>query len=111
MQRVHHLHHGLIINGFIRTEEDGGVFLAAGKPILMDFETKYNPVEQYQAGIILNSLSGEAAAQTLQRMAKWPEEEYARNCQNARRAAGDFDFKKLTDKLLNIIESLPERKS
>ena len=86
-------------------------YFAAGKPILMDFETKYNPVEQYQAGIILNSLSGEAAAQTLQRMAKWPEEEYARNCQNARRAAGDFDFKKLTDKLLNIIESLPERKS
>ncbi len=31
MQRVHYLHHGFIIDGFIRAEEDGGVFLAAGQ--------------------------------------------------------------------------------
>lgn len=86
-------------------------YFAAGKPILMDFETKYNPVEQYQAGIILNSLSGEITAQALQQMAKWPEEEYARYCQNARRAAEDFDFKRLTDKLMAVIENIPERKA
>ena len=86
-------------------------YFAAGKPILMDFETNYNPVEQYQAGIILNSLSGETTAQALQRMAKWPEEEYARYCQNARRAAENFDFKRLTDKLMAVIDNIPERKA
>ena len=39
-----------------------------------------------------------------------PEQERQVYSTNARRAAEDFDFKKLTDKLLNIIESLPERK-
>ena len=30
MQRIHYLHQRLVIDGFIRTEEDGGVFLAFG---------------------------------------------------------------------------------
>ena len=30
MQRIHYLHQRLVIDGFIRSEEDGGVFLAFG---------------------------------------------------------------------------------
>ena len=32
-----------------------------------------------------------------------------RNCQSARRAAEDYDFKRLTDKLIAVIENIPER--
>ena len=84
-------------------------YFAAGKPILMDFATNYNPVEQYQAGIVLDAVSGETTAQTLQQMAAWPEAEYVRYCQSARRAAEDYDFKRLTDKLIAVIENIPER--
>lgn len=84
-------------------------YFAAGKPILMDFATNYNPVEQYQAGIVLDAVSGETTAQTLQQMAAWPEAEYVRYCQRARRAAEDYDFKRLTDKLIAVIENIPER--
>ena len=48
-------------------------------------------------------------AQTLQQMAAWPEAEYVRYCQSARRAAEDYDFKRLTDKLIAVIENIPER--
>lgn len=84
-------------------------YFAAGKPILMDFATNYNPVEQYQAGIVLDAVSGETTAQTLQQMAAWPEAEYVRYCQSARCAAEDYDFKRLTDKLIAVIENIPER--
>ena len=30
MQRIHYLHQRLVIDGFVRSEEDGGVFLAFG---------------------------------------------------------------------------------
>lgn len=29
MQGIHHFHHRLVIDGFIRAEEDGGIFLPA----------------------------------------------------------------------------------
>ena len=33
MQRIHNFHHGFIIDGFIRTEENRGVFLPIGQRI------------------------------------------------------------------------------
>lgn len=33
MQGIHHFHHRLVIDGFIRAEEDGGIFFAGGQAI------------------------------------------------------------------------------
>ena len=77
-------------------------YFAAGKPIIMDITAKYNPVEEYSAGICLNSAS--EIANAVIRIAKMGEDEKQTLLENVRKAAQAFDFKHLTEDLAKIIE-------
>ena len=79
-------------------------YLAAGRPILVDFPSNYNPAEIYRAGITLSEGSAEAFARALEQIAAMPKEKYLRYCGNALAAAHAYDFKKLTEYLLQVIE-------
>ena len=75
---------------------------AAGRPILMDLPAKYNPVEQFQAGICLSSVSEIPAA--IRQIQVLSPQAYESLCGNARKAAARFDFRVLTQELMEILE-------
>ncbi len=80
-------------------------YLAAGKPILSDFSCPYNPSVQNGAGIGIDEPSAENVAHGIETLAGLPQEELARMGANARRAAETaFDFRILTQKLMDVVE-------
>ncbi len=79
-------------------------YFAAGKPILCDFPSKYNPVIMLKAGISVDSGDEKdiaAAVENMKRTNDYPE--YALN---ARKGAEQYDFKYLTNRLVEIIEQI-----
>ncbi len=79
-------------------------YLAAGRPIIQTYTTEYSIIERYQCGICASEQSPEEVAKTI--LQTCSDEEKAKQMgQNARKAAYEFDFKKLTDELIEIIES------
>ena len=81
-------------------------YLAAGKPILTDFPSPYNPSVQRGAGVCIDAPTVENVARGIEAMTSLPREEHTRMCANARRAAEDYDFKHLAAKLAAIAEKL-----
>lgn len=84
-------------------------YFAAGKPILCDFPCPYNPAVTHGAGIEVSGAQPQQIAETINDLVAASEPERQSCCANARRAAGDYDFKRLTDKLMAVIESIPEK--
>lgn len=80
-------------------------YLAAGKPVFSDFPCPYNPAVQHGAGTALERPTPQAIAQAVQQFCALPSAEYAAYQQNAVRAAEEYDFKNLTQKLVTVIES------
>ena len=79
-------------------------YFAAGKPILVQARERYNPVKTYHAGICLHSLTATDLAAQIDAFAQMDEAGYQGYCVGASAAAKEFDFKKLTDTLMNVIE-------
>lgn len=78
-------------------------YMAAGKPILTDFFCRYNPVTECGAGIEVKNPVNENIAKAIEEIAQMNQETYANYCLNARKGAEQYDFPKLTKKLLNIM--------
>ena len=78
-------------------------YFAAGKPILVQARERYNPVKTYHAGICLQSLTATDLAAQIDAFAQMDEAGYQGYCVGASAAAKEFDFKKLTDTLMNVI--------
>lgn len=84
-------------------------YFAAGRPIIATMHITRHPVEAYDAGIVSIDDSPEAIADAIERIAALPPESYARYCENARRAAQDFDYSILTDQLEAVIRGVLPR--
>ena len=84
-------------------------YFAAGKIVLSDFPTEYNPAVQCGAGITVNVVSPANIAAAVDKLASLPEEERHRFEENSRAAAHKYDFKKLTSELLEVIQSIPKK--
>ncbi len=78
-------------------------YMAAGKPILTVFPCKYNPAVQVGAGEDIEAPSAANIAAAIERFAAMDREKYLGYCQNARKGAEQYDFKRLTEKLLEIM--------
>lgn len=78
-------------------------YFASGKPTLSNIECGYDILEQYKCGITVQGGSAEALAEGILKFYNMPKEEYNAYCQNALKAAQDFYFKLLTDKLERLI--------
>ena len=59
---------------------------------------------KYNCGISLNDGTAKELAQTILRVYEMPRWQYVEMSANARLAAADFDYKKLTEKLLAVID-------
>ena len=84
-------------------------YFAAGRIVLSDFPTEYNPAVQCGAGITVNDVSPANIAAAVDKLASLPEEERRRFEENSRAAAHKYDFKNLTSELLEVIQSIPEK--
>lgn len=75
-------------------------YLAAGKPIMVDFNSPYNPAAAYHSCIIAENEIVEAVNSFLE----IPSTDYQTLCDNARYAGETYDFRVLTEKLVAVIE-------
>lgn len=80
-------------------------YLAAGRPILCDFAAKYNPVVQANAGISVESGNTNEIAKSIEAISNLGEEEKNKLAERARKAAFQYDFRVLTNRLISIIKN------
>lgn len=77
-------------------------YFASGKPTISG-EYGYDLIKKYNCGIVLNNVEKEHFADNIVQISKKSPEEYERYCQNALKAARDYDFKVLTRKLEQLL--------
>ena len=80
-------------------------YLAAEKPVLSDFPCPYNPAVLWNAGTQVEDPTPEHVAAAIEAYAAMPQQQYAEYADNARKAAQEYDFAHLTEKLFKIIEN------
>ena len=86
-------------------------YLAAGKPVLSDFPCPYNPAVQHGAGIGVDTPTPEMVAAAIEQLVQLPEDARQTMCANARKAAENtYDFAVLTKELIQVVESIPEKR-
>lgn len=81
-------------------------YMASGKPVISTVHMSYSIINKYQCGVELDEDTPEALCEQIMRFHDMEEDERARIGQNARTGAQDFDFDVLTQKLINVIESV-----
>ena len=79
-------------------------YLAAGKPILIDFPCYMNPVVSNDAGICIDEQTPATIAEAFRYFAHMDNETYNKFSANAKKTAEEYDFRVLTKKLISIIE-------
>ena len=82
-------------------------YFAAGQPILCDFPCRYNPVVTYGAGTEVRDPQPQEVAAVIDQLSELSDEQRQSMGANARRAAEDYDFKRLTDKLTALAGDVP----
>ena len=81
-------------------------YFASGKPVLSNVAIAYSLIDRYACGISENLPTGEKYAEAVLKLYNLPKDAYDRMCVNARKAACDYDFKALTEKLIHVIEGI-----
>ena len=77
-------------------------YFAAGKPLLISNCKKYNPALTYNVGLM--PTDDEKLSDVVLRFYKMNKEEYDTYCDNAIKASKAYDFKNLTNRLINMFE-------
>lgn len=80
-------------------------YFASGKPVLANSRPGYSIIDKYNCGISMEQYSPELMAEKMVKFAEMSDEEYKGYCVRSRRAAQEFDFNKLTERLIKIINS------
>lgn len=81
-------------------------YMASGKPIISTVKMGYSIIDKYKCGIELENSTPEELAQAITNIKKMPENQYKLLGINAKIGANDFDFKRLTRKLIEVIDAL-----
>jgi glycosyltransferase involved in cell wall biosynthesis len=81
-------------------------YAASGKPILSNCKMGYDLILRYKCGIVEENESPEQYARNILYFYEQKESnKYEDMCKNARKLAEDYEFEKLTDKLIEVIKS------
>lgn len=78
-------------------------YLASGKPVISTVKTGYSIIQKYKCGIELENQTPQGLADAILQIKSMPEAEYKMLCGNASFGAQDFDYSKLTRRLLKTI--------
>lgn len=81
-------------------------YMASGKPIISTVKMGYSIIEKYKCGVELENSTPEELVQAIIDIKNMSEQEYMLLGTNAKKGANDFDFKVLTRKLIDVIDSL-----
>lgn len=81
-------------------------YFAAGKPVLCDFASSYNPAVIMKVGIEVADASSESTARAIDDFASMDSQTYRQYCQNALAASSVYNFENLTQKLLDVIAQI-----
>jgi glycosyltransferase involved in cell wall biosynthesis len=81
-------------------------YMASGKPIISTVKMGYSIIDRYKCGIELENATGEDLANAVLKIKNMPKEEYRELGQNAKKGASDFDFRILTNKLIQVINKV-----
>lgn len=79
-------------------------YLAGGRPIYATIRTPHSIIEPAGCGFATEGFSPRELAEGLERLAALPAAERDQMGKNARKAAREYDFKNLTQKLIEVIE-------
>lgn len=85
-------------------------YLAAGKPVVSNLKCKYDIVVENDCGLAVKSGSPKALADGILHFYKMDKDEYDGYCKRAYETSKNFDFGVLTDRLINICETVLENK-
>ena len=80
-------------------------YYAAGKPVFYTVRPGYSIVEKFNCGKLTDGFTPADIARGIEQMAAMSETEKAEMAKNARKVAEIYDFKNLTKKLIEIIET------
>lgn len=81
-------------------------YMASGKPIISTVTMGYSIINKYKCGIELEDSTPNELAKAILKIKSTPKDKYNFMGKNARNGAEDFDFKKLTEKLVHVINSV-----
>lgn len=79
-------------------------YFAAGKPICCNIKLNYSEITRRNLGIDRELDTPEQYAAAIRELAEQPQADYDAMCQRVRKAAEDFDYKKLAAMELAVIE-------
>ena len=80
--------------------------MASGKPIISTVHMGYSIIKKYNCGVELPEDTPEALAKEIIKFHDMDKETLAKIGHNARTGVEDFDFKVLTEKLIDVINSV-----
>jgi len=83
-------------------------YMASGKPILSNIKANYDNILKYDCGVVVADDGITPIYEGILKIKELPQSEYKKYCNNAKTAAKDFDFGKLTSKLHEIIDEIIE---
>lgn len=81
-------------------------YMASGKPVISTVKMGYCILEKYKCGLSLEKSTSTEMAKTILQIYNMPKEQYEAMGGNARNGVADFDFKALTEKLIDVIDSV-----
>lgn len=81
-------------------------YMASGKPIISTVKIGYSPIEKYGSGLSLDKDTSDELAKNILKVYHMPNEEYKQIGDNAKAGAKNYDYKLLTKKFINVMESL-----
>nr|WP_312579446.1 glycosyltransferase family 4 protein [Sedimentibacter sp.] len=81
-------------------------YMASGKPIISTVKMGYSIINKYKCGLELENSTPQELANTILEIKSMPLEEYKILGTNAKKGAEDFDFKVLTEKLIDVINKI-----
>jgi len=79
-------------------------YLASGRPVLCNIEHRYDYIAGNVCGISHSFNTGREYAEAIAAFAKMGEAKYRRYCENSRQTAERYDYRNLTEKLIQIVE-------
>lgn len=82
-------------------------YFAAGKPVLTNCCAKNDPAQKYGCGIVYE-LSASGISQAIQKVKNLDEEKYSTLCRNALKAAQDYSYRSLAEKMISLAEAKEE---
>ena len=81
-------------------------YMASGKPVISTVKMGYSIIDKYKCGFELENCTPESVSNAILKIKNMSEEEYEEYGKRAKLGASDFDFKVLTDKLIEVINSV-----